>query len=327
VDGESTICRVLAPRAPLLIVNPFAGEGRALRLQPWLQQRLKLASPGARMLKTQAPGHARELALYAASGGHDRVIAVGGDGTIQEVVNGLMEAGAKISLGILPGGNGNDLARSLGLPHRADEALAMALGAATRRIDVLSAGRGAGSTASVRHFVAAGGIGFDAQVAAAMAGMRRRWRRGRLGYALSTLGELRRFHNREVRLTLETANGERQIERRVLFVAFANGMYYGGGMQICPQALVADGWFDLCVVGDISRLEAVRQLPGIYRGRHVNHPAVEFERATSARLEGEPGTLAHLDGEPFGALPLEIELQHLALSVAAQPPTPDGTID
>ena len=67
MDGESTICRVPAPSAPLLIVNPFAGEGRALRLQPWLQQRLKLASPGARMLKTQAPGHARELALYAAA--------------------------------------------------------------------------------------------------------------------------------------------------------------------------------------------------------------------------------------------------------------------
>jgi len=290
-------------------------------------QRLRSADPGARMLETRVPGHARELALHAVDGGHDRVIAVGGDGTIQEVVNGLMEAGAEISLGIVPGGNGNDLARSLGLPHRADEALVIALGAAARLIDVLRARRGAGSTASVRHFIAAGGTGFDAQVAAAMAHRRRRWQRGRLGYALSTLGELRRFHNRRVRLTLETADGERQIDRRVLFVAFANGMYYGGGMQICPEASLDDGWFDVCVVGDISRLEAVRQLPGIYRGRHVNHPAVEFERATSARLEGEPGTLAHLDGEPFGALPLEVELQHLALSVAAQPPAPEETID
>jgi diacylglycerol kinase (ATP) len=311
---------VPAPSAPLLIVNPAAGEGRAVRLSPWLSQRLRFAGSGARLVETKAPGHARELALHAADGGHDRVVAVGGDGTVQEVVNGLLEAGPALSLGILAGGNGNDLARSLGLPHRATDALAVALGEETMRIDVARALRGEGSTATVRYFVAAGGIGFDAQVAAAMAGPRRRWQRGRLGYALSTLRELQRFRNRAVHLTLETPDGEREIDRCVLFVAFANGRYYGGGMLICPDATLTDGLLDLCLVGDISRLETVRQLPGLYRGRHVNHPAVEFVRATAARLEGERGTLAHLDGEPFGALPLRIEVEHLALSVAAPPP-------
>jgi len=311
---------VPAPSAPLLIVNPAAGEGRALRLTPWLAQWLRFAGSGARLVETKAPGHARELALHAADGGHDRVVAVGGDGTVQEVVNGLLEAGSALSLGILAGGNGNDLARSLGLPHRATDAFAVALGEDTTRIDVGRAIRGEGSTAKVRYFVAAGGIGFDAQVAAAMAGPRRRWQRGRLGYALSTLHELQRFRNRALHLTLETPDGEREIDRRFLFVAFANGRYYGGGMLICPDATLTDGLLDLCLVGDISRLEAIRQLPGIYRGRHVNHPAVEFQRATAARLEGERGTLAHVDGEPFGALPLRIEVEHLALSVAALPP-------
>ena len=309
-----------APSAPLLIVNPAAGEGRAERLSPWLKQRLRFAGSGARLVETKAPGHARELALHAADGGHDRVVAVGGDGTIQEVVNGLLEAGSSLSVGILAGGNGNDLARSLGLPHRAADAFAVALGEGTTRIDVARAMRGEGSTATIRYFVAAGGVGFDAQVAAAMAGRRRRWQRGRLGYALSTLRELQRFRNRAVHLTLETPEGEREIDRRVLFVAFANGPYYGGGMLICPDAALADGLLDLCLVGDISRLEAVRQLPGLYRGRHVNHPAVEFVRATAALLEGERGTLAHLDGEPFGAVPLRIEVEHLAMSVAAPPP-------
>jgi diacylglycerol kinase (ATP) len=322
IDRRSTIGGVPSPSAPLLILNPAAGEGRARRLQPWLSRRLRFAGPGARLIETRGPGHARELALHAADAGHDRVVAVGGDGTVQEVVNGLLEANAGISLGVLAGGNGNDLARSLGLPHRAEEALAIALGGATRSIDVLSATRGSGSAASVRYFAAAGGIGFDAQVAAAMAGPRRRWQHGRLGYALSTLMQLGRFHNRRVDLTISTPDGERRLERRVLFVAFANGMYYGGGMQICPDASLVDGWFDLCVVGDISRLEAARQLPGLYRGRHVSHPAVEFVRASSAQLEGEAGTLAHLDGEPFGALPLAMAVRHLALSVAAPPPAP-----
>jgi diacylglycerol kinase (ATP) len=311
-----TICGVPGPRAPLLIVNPAAGDGRVKRLEAWLQLRLRSAGPGARMIETREPGEARELALHAADRGHDRVVAVGGDGTVQEVVNGLLDAASGLALDILAGGNGNDLARSLRLPHRASEALAVALGEGTRLIDIGRATRGSGLTAKVGHFVAAGGIGFDAQVAKAMAGRRRGWRRGRVGYALSTLWELQRFHNRGVELTLETPDGERRIDRRVLFAAFANGMYYGGGMQICPMATLDDGWLDLCLVGDISRIETVRQLPGLYRGKHVNHPAVEFERARSAQVEGERGTLAHLDGEPFGALPLRIDLLHKALSVA-----------
>src|SRR5207302_8208777 len=165
---------------------------------------------------------------------------------------------------------GNDLARSLGLPHRATDALAVALGEETTRMDVARAIRVSGAVKTVRWFTAAGGIGFDAQVAAAMAGRRHRWQRGRLGYGLSTLRELLRFRNRQVRLRLETPEGEREIDRRVLFVAVANGRYYGGGMEICPDASLSDGLLDLCVVGDISRLEAVRQLPGLYRGRHVN---------------------------------------------------------
>src|SRR5439155_12448338 len=243
-----------APRAPLLILNPAAGEGRAQRLRPWLLQRLRTAGPGARLLETRAAGHARELALHAADRGHDRVVAVGGDGTVQEVANGIIESGSGLSLGILAAGNGNDLARTLGLPHRASDALVLALGSATRRIDVGRATRGAGSTATVRHFVAAGGIGFDAQVAAAMAGRRRPWQRGRLGYALSTLYELQRFRNRRVHLTLQTPSGERTVDQCILFVAFANGPYYGGGMQISPEASITDGLLDLCIVGDISRL-------------------------------------------------------------------------
>lgn len=308
-----------APTAPLLIVNPAAGEGRAGRLRPWLSERLRFAGAGARLVETRGPGHARELALHAAERGHDRVVAVGGDGTIQEVVNGLIDAGSSLSMGVLAGGSGNDLARSLRLPHRASDALGMALGEETTRIDVARAVRGSGETANVRWFAAAGGIGFDAQIAAAMSGRRRRWKRGRLGYGLSTLRELLRFRNRHVRLVLETPDGEREIDRRVLFVAVANGRYYGGGMDICPDASPSDGLLDLCIVGDISRIEAVRQLPGLYRGRHVNHPAVELVRATSVQLEGERGTLVHLDGEPFGALPLRIELAPLALSVAARP--------
>lgn len=304
------------PSAPLLIVNPVAGDGRALHLEPWLHRRLRQAGPGARMIETSAPGHARELARHAAESGHDRLVAVGGDGTVQEVVNGLLEARNGLAVGILPSGNGNDLARSLGLPTRPEDALGVALGDELTTIDVGRASRGDGVTGTVRHFASAGGIGFDAQVARTMAGRRHRWQHGRIGYLLSTLWELQRFHNRGVQLTIETSEGERTIERRVLFMAFANGQFYGGGMQIAPAASLDDGWIDLCLVGDISRLEAIHQLPGLYHGRHVGHPAVEFIRARSVAIQGEDGTHAHLDGEPFGTIPLHIEVVPMALRVA-----------
>ncbi len=310
-----------ASTAPLFIVNPVAGDGRALHLEPWLRRQIDATAPAARILETEAPGHARELARQAAAQGHDRVVAVGGDGTVQEVVNGLIESGSALPLGILAGGSGNDLARSLQLPRRGEDALSVALGPDLTRIDVGVARRGDGIDPERRYFAAAGGVGFDAQVAAAMF-HRSWWQHGRLGYLVSTLWELQRFRNRALRMVLETPMGEQTLERTALFIAFANGQYYGGGMQICPEATVSDGWLDLCIVGDISRLEAVRQLPGMYRGAHVTHPAVEFVRARSVRLDGDGDTRIHLDGEPFGTLPLQLELRHLALDVAAPPTVP-----
>lgn len=292
---------------PLVIVNPNAGSGRAARLAPWLTERLRPFGD-AELVITTAPGHATELARSAVADGRERLVAVGGDGTVQDVVEGLVGAGAQLSLGIVPQGSGNDLARSLGLPLGREPAWEVALGARTRRVDIGQA-VGGGRT---RRFVSAGGIGFDAQVAAAMQ-KRGRWQRGPIGYLLTTLSELRRFRNRRVRLTLDDGPPE---EHTVLLIAVANGPYYGGGMKICPDAQTDDAWLDLCIVGDISRLTAVQQLPNLYRGTHVNHPAVSMRRARRIRIEGDTDARAHLDGEPFGTLPLQIEVVPRALEVA-----------
>jgi diacylglycerol kinase (ATP) len=292
--------------------------GRAHQLAPRISQALAQDGAEARLLETREPGHAERLAAAATDLGHDRVIAVGGDGTVQEVLNGLMAAGVgpdggPPAMGIVPGGSGNDLARSLGLPFTALEALAVAMGERTQPLDL---GR-ATHDGTVRYFAAAGGTGFDAQVAFTMAGRPHRWQRGRVGYFLATLNELRRFHNRELRLRLAGDEGVREVEGRFLFVAFANGAYYGGGMQICPDASTSDGLLDVCLVGDISRLGALRELPGIYRAAHVDHPLVDIVRVRELRIEGQPGTLVHLDGEPFGELPVDITLLPAAINVAA----------
>lgn len=305
LDANRTLGSV--PGVPLIIVNPTAGGGRAARVVPWIRQRLADGA-GALALTTRA-GHAEELAAQAVADGAERIVAIGGDGTVQEVVNGLLrEEGSSPELGIVPMGSGNDLARSLDLPRRTEDAWRIALGAATRRIDVARARCGGRE----RWFASAGGIGFDAQVAAAMA-TRSGWQRGAAGYLLTTLSELRRFSNRRIRLTLD----DESAEHAVLFVAIANGAYYGGGMRIAPDASTDDGALDVCVVGDISRMTAIRQLPNLYRGTHVNHPAVAVARARRVVIEGGPETFVHLDGEPFGGLPLEVELAASRLAVAA----------
>ena len=312
VDANRTIGRV--PHAPLIILNPTAGGGRAGRLGEWLRERLA-ARPDARLEITARAGHAEELA-FASRGRHDRVVAVGGDGTIQEVLNGVINGAPAASIGIVPVGSGNDLARSLGLPRDPAAAWTIALGSAERHIDVAHGTAGDGRT---RWFGSAGGIGFDAQVATAMAS-RSGWQRGQAGYLLTTLAELRRFENRRVELTIDGVTRTHQA----LFVAIANGEYYGGGMRIAPGAVVDDGLLDLCIVGDVSRLTALRQLANLYGGTHIHHPQVEMERGRSIIIDGQPGILIHLDGEPFGSLPLSVQLRPGAIAVAWRPGPPLG---
>jgi diacylglycerol kinase (ATP) len=296
------------PDAPLIVVNPVAGGGRARRLLPWIRDRIA-ARPDVDLRVTARTGEAEALAAEAAAAGRTRVVAVGGDGTVQEVVNGLLSMPSPASLGVVPAGTGNDLARSLGLPRDPAEAWTIAIGSTVGRIDAATATDGAGRR---RWFASAGGIGFDAQVAAAMA-TRRGLGATRAGYLLTTLAELRRFRNCRVQLAIDGV--ARELD--VLFVAIANGAFYGGGMQIVPGARLDDGRLDVCVVGDISRPTALRQLPNLYRGTHVNHPAVAVHAgARRITVEGETTTRVHLDGEPFGSLPVEVEIAPGALVVA-----------
>ena len=307
-----------APQAPLFIVNPIAGSGRAGSLVPRLGAWLKERGSDARILETRERGHAERLAAAATDLGHDRVIAVGGDGTIQEVINGLLASGVRTdgsppAMAIIPVGRGNDMARSIKLPLDPIACLPIALGAALHPFDVGSA---RGEDGRQRYFGAAGGVGFDAAVSYTMAVRRRFWMRGEAGYFLATLNELRRYHNSSLRITLAGDGEDRVVDQRFLFVAFANGPFYGGGMQICPAAKIDDGLFDVCLVGDLSRLAALRELPGIYQAKHLKNPRVEIVRARTVQIDGDNATRVHLDGEPFGNVPLAVTMIAGAVNVA-----------
>jgi len=300
---------VASPTAPVLVLNPISGDGTSGRLLPQLQEWIRRRN--VELHVSTRRGHVEELTVEAVRAGADRVVGVGGDGTMQEVVNGLIAAGGG-SLGVVPVGRGNDLARSLALPLDPLAALDIALGPTTTSLDVGRAIR----EAHLRHFIAAGGVGFDAQVSWTMANPRPWWKNGRAGYFAGTLDELRRFHNQRLRITLDTEAGREVVDHVSLMVAFANGPYYGGGMKICPEASLTDGLLDVCVVGDLSRLEALRELPGIYEARHVRNPKVRFYRCRWLLIEGDEPTRVHLDGEPWGTLPIRVEALPAAVHVA-----------
>jgi YegS/Rv2252/BmrU family lipid kinase len=295
--------------APVLVLNPIAGDGAGGRLMPQLEARL--GHRDAELRVSTRRGQCEELAALAIREGADRVVAVGGDGTMQEVVNGIIGAGGG-TLGVVPVGRGNDLARSLAIPIDPLPALDIALGPTTRPMDVGRAIR----NGHLRHFVAAGGAGFDAQVSWTMSNPRPWWKNGRAGYFAGTLDELRRFHNQRLRITFDMASGREIVDHVSLMVAFANGPFYGGGMKICPDASLTDGQLDVCVVGDLTRFEALRELPGLYEAKHVNHPKVRFYRTRWILIEGEEPTRVHLDGEPWGTLPIRVEALPAALEVA-----------
>jgi diacylglycerol kinase (ATP) len=242
---------------------------------------------------------AQDLAHRAVAAGVESLVVVGGDGLVHLAVQAL--AGTATSLGIIPSGHGNDVARSLGLP-RTDPQLAadVVVGSRTRRIDL---GR-CGTT----YFVTVLAAGFDAAVNHRANGMR--WPRGQLQYTVATVAELRAFHPLSYALQLD----DRPYEVEAMLVAVGNGPTYGGGLHIAHGASLDDGWLDVVVVRTMSRLDLVRTYPRLFSGRHVTHPKYEHHRVRSVTVQG-PDLHAYADGERMGPLPVTAEVAPLSLEV------------
>jgi len=261
---------------------------------------------------TREPGHATELAREAVASGAALVIAVGGDGTVNEVARGL--EGSDAALGIVPVGSGNGLARALRLPLRPAAALAALETGQRRRIDV---GRLNGGL-----FLNVAGTGFDAAVGLAFhrAGQRG-GRRGFLGYARLSLAELRRYRARPVRI--ETA--DTVLEARPFLVTFANGPQYGSGAVINPGARVDDGRLEVVVFDDPSPLAAIAAAPRMFLGGLERCPAYRRLPASRVVLTAESPLAIHRDGDPAEPVTrIEVDLVPLALEIVAPAATAEA---
>ncbi len=293
---------------PLFVVNPRAGNGKAARVMARAQGAFR--GP-AEVVHTTGPGDAEQLALQGARDGFAPVVSVGGDGTIQEVVNGLLQVPEPPPLAIVPAGSGNDTVRTLRLPTDPIAAVRLAWGEAGGSVD---AGR-----CNDRHFLNVAGVGLDTQVALAVNAKTGRLARGKLGYIGQALLELRRYENPEFTIRLD----DRELTTRSLLVAVANGRYFAGGMEICPEADPADGMLDVCIGGDLTHGEALLLLPAIFVGQHGRHRKVTFHRVRTLTIARPEGLEVQLDGEILETLPATFRVVPGALRVMGWTPRPE----
>ncbi len=284
-----------------LLVSPRGGRGRAAAAAPIVRRVIEQSGHKPVDISGGSAEESATAARAAVAAGAERVIAVGGDGTVHLAVQGV--AGTDTALGIVPAGTGNDFARAFGLHGRSVEgATATALGP-TRPVDAIGTDRPRWVTFSVT-----GGFSVDVNVRAD----RLQFPKGPSRYTVATLLTMPGLRHRELAVTVD---GQRTEWRSALF-AVNNTPTFGGGMAICPDAKPDDGMLDVCVVGPASRTTMLRLLPKVFEGNHVGHRHVHLLRGRTVTIEGEPMDLVG-DGEELGTVPITLEAVPGALRLAA----------
>lgn len=289
----------MPPPGVLAIVNPVAARGAALSTWRQVETPLTQLFPGLAIRTTQARGDAERWAgEWARAHPDGTVVAVGGDGTMHEVVNGLLGAAATTSIGMIPAGTGNDFARNTGVPTAAHAALER-LG---RNIPVsVDAGRIRFETATgipgLRWFVNSASLGVSAR-ANRIAGRIRRLVPGRICYPIS--GVLGLIGERAGQYTIRSSD-RTTFSGRALNVTLANGASFGGGMRISPASSTSDGILDQVVIGDIGRIPALLALTRLYAGTHVRMRGISVAPvSTEVEITRADGPmLVETDGEDF----------------------------
>lgn len=285
----------------LFLVNPRAGRGAALRTWRRAEQ-LAMGYGWFDWVVPRSYSETKRVAAEAVRAGIERLVVIGGDGTLDAVAGEL--AHTDTALGIIPSGTGNDFSRTAGIPAGLEAAFAVAVGPTTRRIDLGIAGD--------RHrFLNVAGAGFDAEVGAHSSRVPSRLGGG-LPYLVGTLTALAHFHP----VTAEVQVDEQRHSGLTTMVAVANGPQYGGGMRIAPDARRDDGLLDVCIVEGMSRTELLRVFPGVYAGQHVHHPKIRMLRGREVQIRPHSPMRLHADGDLLGLTEFSFRVEPGALSVA-----------
>ncbi len=263
------------------ILNPAAGKGKVKKLWPDIQNYLKKLKISFTYEFTRGYNHARELACGAMAEKVKKVVVVGGDGTLFEVINGIDPG--KVTLGIIPLGTGNDFARTAGIPLDWEKACRVLAQGNEMAVDL---GR-----INEHYFINISGTGLDAMTVWEANRLKKYF--GKISYVVGLLKQLIFFKPMQI----EVRGRDLCYSAGAWMVSVANGKYYGNGMMVAPRALLDDGLLDIIIVEKLPRLEFLKVFPQVYKGTHLNHPKVKFFRERELEIKTEKPLPVHCDGE------------------------------
>ena len=287
----------------ILIYNPQAGSGKAMKLLPHVKAYLNKKNVTAKIIETEYSGHATKIVaefdFEDSLNDYDAVIASGGDGTMFEVLNGYYQnsSNTKPPLGLIPNGTGNAFSRELDLIHSGwKKAIDIICQNNRRRIDVGKL-KSAGNTYYILNIV---GMGFVADVAEASVPLK--WM-GNTAYTIATLYKLLFLKSKKMTITVDND----VLERDCIFVEIANSTFTGTTFHIAPKAKIDDGLLDVIILNKISRLKLLKVFTSIFDGTHIKYPEVEYIQAQKIKVDEEIPSKLVPDGEILGTTPIEIE--------------------
>ena len=285
------------------IINPEAYRGKAKNKISQIERFIKESDFDYSIDLTQRPKHATDLAKKAADNGFETVVAVGGDGTTHEVVNGIV--GSNISLGIIPIGAGNDFSNCLGIPKKDIK----------RSIEIIRTGKKKKidlGKLDDEYFIGFAGTGFDTMIVDLSFKQRNLLKLlGKFFYIYGFYNVLIRFEP----ISFKVITKDTVIEKKAVTIVVGNSWLAGGGMKLVPDAKLDDGLFDVCIVEETSKFELFKVFPRVFSGTHITHPAVEIFRTDFLRIESDRKMSVQADGEILRSLPVNFELIPKALDV------------
>jgi YegS/Rv2252/BmrU family lipid kinase len=290
------------------LVNPASANGATGKRWPQLRRRAQELGLSGDELLSERAGHMAELAREAAAS-HELLVVVGGDGTLNEVVNGI--AGLDVELAVLPAGTGQDFGRTHGIPAGFDDAVRVALDGVARPVDLGRVTFRSGIDGDgERLFANVGSAGMSGAVARRANSMSKRLG-GRATFFYALLREFVAWQNSEVTVAVDGA----ERRGRMHDVIVANGRWHGGGMKLAPDASPDDGLFDVVLIGDVTKLDFATTAPKLYSGGHVGHPRVEVLRSATVTVDAAEPMPIEVEGEPIGTTPARFEILPAALRV------------
>lgn len=288
-----------------VLLNPAAGSGKGARRWPKIEAALKSAGIQYDLLRSEGAGHLLKLSREAIENGARRLICIGGDGSLHEVVNGVLSQqvcdALEVEIGMIPLGTGNDWIRTYRFPSRMEAQIKVILKGNHIVQDIGSIKWKNGE----RFFVNFAGFGFDAFVVQQLDKTKVT---GQVSYLLGLFKYMFQYRNQEVHLKLD----ESELEIRMFMAVCCIGRYAGGGMLLAPEADPADGQLDFTIVGDFSKLEVVKTVPSLYNGQFAEMEKIESRRlkvCEGQSVEADPQLGVQADGEFLGDAPFRISME------------------